>query len=144
MATATARFSSTTADGTISAQLAVQQGDLRPVGLGGLGGFRVAGRDSGLQLVGTRRCRRSAASSRLMPSAISADVPAGPVLLLQADEVAVVVEPGGAPRVLEQHEREQPGCLGLVGHQPATAGGTSRMASPLRSGRSRSSPAEAA
>ena len=50
-ATATARLSRTTGDGSIRDQLVVEGGDLAPVGVAGVGGVGVDGVDRGQQLV---------------------------------------------------------------------------------------------
>ena len=44
-------------------------------------------------------------------------VPESAVLVLEQDDLAVVSDARGAPRILEQHEREQAEDLGLVGHE---------------------------
>ena len=46
-----------------------------------------------------------------------ATVPAGAVLVCQQDEVTGIIDPGGAPGVLEEHQRQQAGRLGLIGHE---------------------------
>jgi hypothetical protein len=57
-----------------------------------------------------------------------ARVPAGAVLVLQGHEVTRFVYPGGAPSVVQEHEREQAEGLGLVGHQVGQgAGETDRL-----------------
>ena len=50
-------------------------------------------------------------------------VPSAPVLLGQRDERAVPGGPRRAPGVGEQHQREQPGGLRVVGQQPAQQAG---------------------
>ena len=45
------------------------------------------------------------------------------VLVGQQDEVAGIVDPGGAARVGEEHERQEPGHLGLVGQELAQQAG---------------------
>ena len=72
-----------------------------------------------------------------MPSAISAGVPAGPVLLGQRHEQPVGVGAGGPPGLGEQHQREQPGDLAVVRARSACSSRVSRIASrgqvgPLR------------
>ena len=52
-----------------------------------------------------------------VPSAISALVPARPVLVLQQHDLAVGIEPRGGARMLQQQQRHQPHDLGLAGKQ---------------------------
>ena len=44
-------------------------------------------------------------------------VPARPVLVLQQDELAAGTDARLTPRVVQEHERQQPGRLGLIGEQ---------------------------
>jgi hypothetical protein len=41
----------------------------------------------------------------------------------QRHDVTRVVDPAGAPSVVQDHKREQPESLGLVGHQPGEGAG---------------------
>ena len=69
-----------------------------------------------------RRCA-SAASSSAVPSAIASWSQQRPVLLVQDDEVARLVDPGLPPGVVDEHQRQQAERLGLVGHQGAQGPG---------------------
>jgi hypothetical protein len=73
----------------------------------------VLGGDLGLHRIGpvvagSRREREPLAD--LVPS------PARAVLVVQQHQVAVLVQPGVPARVVQQHQREHTGRLGLVGH----------------------------
>ena len=92
IATATARLSSTTGDGTIRASVAVERGDLHPVGLARVARGGVARGDRRLHLV---RARLASPQRRLEQR--DAFVDAGPVpdravLLLERHELAGVVD----------------------------------------------------
>ena len=135
IATAIARFSATTGVGIQRQQLVVVRDDPRPVGVRGVGRGHVAPRDRGLHLVRRRATRRrAAASSSATPSAIAASVPPRPVLLLERHEVAGAVDPGVAPGVVQQHQREQARRLGLVGHQRRPAPGRAGSPRPRAGG----------
>ena len=58
-------------------------------------------------------------STSARPSAICVAVPQPAILLVEEHELAVRAGARVAPRVLEEHEREQAGDLRLVGHQRA-------------------------
>ena len=51
------------------------------------------------------------------PSSMDVAVPEAAVLLGERDQRAVGAGAGRAPRVGQQHEREQPGDLAVVGQQ---------------------------
>ena len=86
MATATARFSSTTGDGVSSDERVVERGDARPVRLRGRARPGVAGGDGGLQRVGARRAaQRLGARQRGQAAADQELVPAPAVLVEQQD-----------------------------------------------------------
>ena len=74
-------------------------------------------RDGGLELVGTGRAIASSRVQDRHPFADQVRVPAAAVLLFEGDQVAVVIGAGGAPCVVEQHERKQPERFGFVRHQ---------------------------
>ncbi len=104
-------------------QQLVQRGDLRPVGVGDIGGAGVARRDRRLQLV---RAGPPMAQRRLQAPVGLVDlgpVPQGTVLVLERDQVARRVQAGAPARVMEQHQRQQAGRLGLVGHEAAQRAG---------------------
>ena len=113
--TATARLSRTTGLSVSRDELVVPLDDLHPVGL--VGGLRVGvqRRDRRLRLVlaepvaGQRGLQhRHALGDQVAP-------PQPAVLLGQRHEAAVGAGPGGASRVVEQEQREQPGDLRVVG-----------------------------
>ena len=63
------------------------------------------------------RRRRSARSSWARPSASASGVPARAVLVGQRDVAPVAADAGVAARVVDEHQRQQAGGLGVVGHQ---------------------------
>ena len=67
-------------------------------------------------------------------------VPQRAVLLVERDQLAVRPGARRAARVGEQHQREQPGDLAVVGQQRGAAARASRIASLDRSARCRSGP----
>ena len=91
---------------------------------------------------GPGRPRRSARLEQASALVDLGPVPAGAVLVLQRDQVARGVEPGRAPGVLQQHQRQQPAASGSSGISAASTR-ASRMASAHRPCRIRSAPAVA-
>ena len=87
----------------------IAQGSPGMVAFGGVRGLAMTGGDRGLELI--RPGLLTAQCGLQQPDALGdlRGVPARSVLILQADEFAVVVEPRPAPGVLDQHEREQSG-----------------------------------
>ncbi len=77
------------------------------------------GGDRGLELVRTASPRREGPVERREPLVDHVVIPPRPVLLLEQHEVSDRVRPRLAPRVLQEHEREQTRRLRLVRHQPA-------------------------
>ena len=78
----------------------------------------MAGGDGRLDLI---RTRPPAPQRGLQDSDALADlrrVPQRTVLVLQRHQVAASVQPRGAARVVQQHQRQQAGRLRFVGHQP--------------------------
>ena len=96
------------------AERAVELGDLRPVGRLG----DVLQGDRGLQLVRAGAAQAARPVERGRPLADPSRVPARAVLAVERDEAAALVDPRAAARVVQQHQREQPVDLGVVGHQP--------------------------
>ena len=96
----------------------VQQRDLRPVGLRDGGRLRVQRGDRGLQLVRAGFAAGQRAVEYARPLGDQGAVPPGPVLLGERHRPSVVVAPRRRPRVVQQHQREQPGRLGVRGQQP--------------------------
>jgi hypothetical protein len=90
----------------------VQAHDLPPVGR--LGGRRlgVDRGDRGLELVRPEILAPERPLDQRAPLGDPPPVPPRPVLVLEGDERAVVVQAGLAAAVLEQHQREQPLDLG--------------------------------
>ena len=95
----------------------VEGEDLGPVGVLRARRLGVHGGDRRLQLVGPDRARASASVTSAAPSAIASPRPQRAVLLGQRDQRAVGAGPGRAARVGEQHQREQPRDLAVVGEQ---------------------------
>ena len=98
MATATARFSSTTGDGAIRASSSYSAAISAQSVAAGRGSRGVAGGDRCLHLVGPRLV---ALGGRLQQGESLVDlvaVPARAVLVLERDDVAGGVDPGGAAR----------------------------------------------
>ena len=94
-------------------ELAVQRGDLRPVELRLLGLQR---RDRGLEHVRAAAAQRQRPLEQRAPLVDLRGVPQRAVLILEQDELAAGNR-ALAARVVQQHQREQPEHLGLVGHQ---------------------------
>jgi hypothetical protein len=99
-------------------ELAVQGGDLPPVGVLGARRLGVQRGDGRLQRV---RARRPLEAQRALDQrerlGDHPGVPARAVLVAHQHEPARRVDPRGAARLDEQHQRHQPGRLGLAGHQ---------------------------
>ena len=115
-ATAMARLSATTGVGMSGEQVIVESDDLGPVGRFERVGGAVHGLDPGLELEGTRSATADAGAHDRMPLLDHRAVPPRPVLIAQEHEVALD-RAGRHSRLAEQHQREQPRRLGLVGHQ---------------------------
>ena len=113
IATATARLSSTTGDAVICGELAVEAGDLVPVGVGRVARGRVARRDRGLHLVRAGPPRRSARSSIATASAIGSVVPEAAILLRRAAR-------GRRPRRREPARRAS--CSSISASSPIASG----------------------
>ena len=104
--------------GLDAAELRVEQRDLAPVGRAGPRRLRVDRGDRRLQRVRARRPpQRQRAVDERQRLADHRAVPALAVLLLEQHEVAVGADPRRAPRVVEEHQREQARRLRLVGQQ---------------------------
>ena len=99
-------------------ELVVEQRDLAPVGRLGARGLCVHGGDRRLQRVGAGRAAQGQrALDERQRLADHGAVPAFAILVLEQHELAVAARAGGAPRVLQQHQREQAGRLRLGGEQ---------------------------
>ena len=112
---------------------AVEREDLAPVGVFDARRLVVNGGNRRLQLVRAYRALRQRSLTSATPSAIACSVPERAVLLRQRDELAVRSGAREPARVGEQHEREQPGDLGVVGQAAGETSRVSRMASFARS-----------
>ena len=73
--------------------------------------------DRGLQLVGPRAAQAQRAVELGAALGQRAGVPARAVLVGQRDVAPVAADAGVAARVVDEHERQQAGGLGVVGHQ---------------------------
>ena len=98
-------------------QHAVQRDDLRPVRGVGHGGGRVQRSDRRLHLVGARSPHRQRSIDERRAGVDLLVVPPCAVLVGHQHEVAVLVEPGVAAAVVQQHHREQADDLGFAGQQ---------------------------
>ena len=117
MATATARFSVTTADGRHPLEHPVQRRDLRPVGLVGRRSAGVQRGDRPLELVAAdaASAERSVDQGRSLGDLCG--VPPRPVLIGQQDQVAGGRGAGRAPAVVQQHQTDCGQHIRLVRHQ---------------------------
>ncbi len=75
------------------------------------------GRDRCLQLVGAGPTETNCPLQDAAALLDASRVPERPVLILEQDELAVGAGAGLTPRVVEEHQREQPENLRLVRHQ---------------------------
>ena len=73
--------------------------------------------DRGLQLVGPGAAQAQGAVELGAALGQRAGVPARAVLVGQRDVAPVAADAGVAARVVDEHERQQAGGLGVVGHQ---------------------------
>ena len=138
MPTATARLSSTTGDGCTPRERARRAPRSAASRCRRPSAPRRAARRSRPAAGRARaRRRRSARSSARVPSSIRARVPARAVLVGERDVAAGGVGARRAARVVEQHEREQAGGLGVVGHELRASSRPRRIASSHRSARTR-------
>jgi hypothetical protein len=103
------------------------QPTLHPVGLLGARRVGVQGGDSGLGLeltesVATQRCLQDC-------DALGDErgVPAGAVLLSQGNQAAVAPGPRWSPSVVQQHQRQQPRGLLVIGHRRQLPGEPDRL-----------------
>src|SRR5262247_677979 len=98
---------------------AVQGGDLAPVRARGARRLRVEGGDGRLQRVASGGAA-ALAQGRLYETDTLGDllaIPAAPVLVLQQHDIPRVVETARAPRIVQEHEGEEPLRLRLVGQE---------------------------
>ena len=115
--TAMARLKATIGGRRPRQQLVVELHDLVPVGVGGVRGVGVHGGDRGLDLEGPGEVAAEARPDDRVPFADLAGVPAGAVLIGEADERPVGGGAGRPPCVGQQHQRQEAVRLGLVGHE---------------------------
>ena len=83
------------------------------------------GRDRRLQHVGAGRTGAQRALDQAEALGDLLAVPQAPVLVVEQHDLAVLVDARLAPRIVQQHEGEEPGRLGLVGHEPPRQPGES-------------------
>jgi hypothetical protein len=100
------------------AELTVDPGDHRPVGVGRLVRAGMAGGDDGLQLVRPGPAGPQRALQDPLSLVDLGPVPPAAVLILQRDQVTAPVGAGRPAGVLQQHQRQQAARLGLARHQP--------------------------
>ena len=99
-------------------QLAVELGDPRPVGLARRSARPCAARRSPPRAGKAPARRRAIARSRAVrPLPDPPRVPQRAVLVVERHVAAVAVDARAAPRVMQQHQREQAEHLRVVGHQ---------------------------
>jgi hypothetical protein len=108
--------------GDLQQQL-VQGNDLRPVRVGRRGRFVVDRSDGCLQLVGPGRSLVQSAGQQRHAFADECGVPLGAVLLGHRDRFPGWAGACRAAGVGEQHQRQQPGHLGVAGQQPVQDAG---------------------
>ena len=98
-------------------QLAVELGDLRPIGPLEARRARVQGGDRRLQLVGPGPPQPQRAVEQAQALGDRVRVPARAVLVGRGRRLARRAGAGRPPRVVQQHQRQQAEHLGVVGHQ---------------------------
>ena len=98
-------------------ELVVERDDLCPVGRRRGGGVGVDGGDGGVDLIRAGLVASKTCPHQLMPFGDEVAVPQVAVLVGESDHRAVRVGAGGSAGVGEQHEGEQAGRFGFVGHQ---------------------------
>ena len=81
----------------------------------GRGCLGVHGGDGGLELVGAERSAGEGLEDQGGSLLDGGGVPESPVLLVDPDQALVRSGPGLAPGLGEQHQREQPSDLAVVG-----------------------------
>jgi hypothetical protein len=81
--------------------------NLLPVGGFEARRFVVQGGDCGLQLIGARLMLLQRLSNQLDPFRDVRSVPQPAILLGHQNQLAVWTRPRGAPRICQQHQREQ-------------------------------------
>ena len=117
IATATARLSSTTGDGASSARRPYSAAIWRQSVGARVRGDVVERRDRRLDLVRPGPAHPQRAIQERLALVDLGAVPAAAVLVLEEHELAVRPGPRVAPRVVQEHQREQAERLGLVGHE---------------------------
>ena len=108
---------------------AVQGEDLRPIGVGGRRRAVVDGRDRRLQLVLADATTRHGAVQEGRPPADHLAIPQGPILVGERHDLPIGRRPGWTAGIDQEHERQQPGDLGIVGElavDHASRGGSPR------------------
>ena len=83
----------------------------------------MTGRDGGLELVGPRSAQSKGGAEDISTLGDGRRVPQGAILVLEQDQIAVGIDPPGAPGIVQEHEGEQAQGLGLIGHQDREGAG---------------------
>ena len=93
----------------------VERRDLRPVRVGRRRGLVVERRDRRLELIRAGPAGRERPLHEGAALADPSGVPARPILVVEQDELALRADPGLAPGVVEEHQRQQPDASGSSG-----------------------------
>jgi hypothetical protein len=91
--------------------------------------------DGGLDLVAARALERERRLQDAHALGDLAGVPPAPVLPVERHDAALGVQPGREPGVVEEHQREQPARLGLLGGEGELAGEPDRLAGQVDAAR---------
>src|SRR5579872_2362005 len=111
-------------------ELVVEGDDLQPVGVADVAGGGVHGADRGEDLVAARsRAGGQALAHQPVALVDQRRVPAPAVLLGEGDQFAARRDPGGAAGLGQEHQRQQPRYLTVVGYE-----GTDQASEPDRLG----------
>ena len=117
IATAAARFNSTTGDGVIRWSAPYSAAIWAQSVSAGVAASSCSAAIAAWSWYGPGRRAARARSTSARPSAIACRVPARSVLVVEQDQLPGRPDAGLAPGVVEQHQCQQPGRLGLVGEQ---------------------------
>ncbi len=133
IATATARFSSTTGDGSMRKQHVVKSDDLAPIR--GIGACRVGVdcRDRRLQRVRAEAPGCDCSLDQRRPFGDLFSIPARTILVAQQNELTGWRDTRRTPGFLQKHHRQQPDRLGFrqqLNEQPSEANGLAGEVEP--------------
>ena len=95
-------------------ELGVERSDLRPIGPLRACGLRMQGGDRCLDLVRARGAQMQCKVDERETFVDLLPIPHTAILLLQCDQGAAGVDTSVTTRVVEEHQREQPGSLGVL------------------------------